>query len=305
MRYYIIGAGGTGGAIGGFLSTAGKDVTFVVRKPHLDRLRKEGLSFQSDLKGPFRVSPLQATTASGKTQDGDVVFVSVKSYDLDSAIPIIENIAKDDALVIPVLNPLGAREKLAAALPHLRVMEGRIYINAFKDEAGIIHQQGKIFKVIFGPIGSAVTPDMEEVAADLVAAGIKGTATADIQREAFRKFAYISPYAATGAYYRATAKEIQDSPEMRDLFTALSEELIALGHALKIPIDEDQLQRNIQTLEHSHPDSTASLQKDLDANKRSEVDGLIGEVLRLGKENGVSLPNYQSVALALGLPEGK
>ena len=38
LKYVVIGAGGTGGAIGGFLAKAGKDVT--VKKMYLDALEE-------------------------------------------------------------------------------------------------------------------------------------------------------------------------------------------------------------------------------------------------------------------------
>lgn len=302
MHYYIIGAGGTGGSIGGFLSAAGKDVTFVVREPHLSRLKEKGLILHSDLKGNLHQFPIHAIAAGEKNRNADVVFVCVKSYHLDDIIPIIKEVAKSNALVIPILNPFGASARLAKALPDCRVMEGRIYINAFKDPDGDIHQQGKVFKVVFGPVNGAIDPAMRLVASDLQTAGIHGKVTADIQKEAFRKFSYISPYAATGAFFRAKASEIQSDPKMREFFIALSKEVIALGNALEIPVDSDQLDHNILTLEHMHPEATASLQKDMEAGKESEIDGLIVEVIRLGAEKGLSLPNYKKVAMALGVP---
>ena len=43
MKYLVIGAGGTGGCIGGFLAKAGKDVTLIARGEHLAQMRQHGL----------------------------------------------------------------------------------------------------------------------------------------------------------------------------------------------------------------------------------------------------------------------
>lgn len=43
MKYVVIGAGGTGGSIGGFLSKAGKDVTLIARGAHLAAIHEKGL----------------------------------------------------------------------------------------------------------------------------------------------------------------------------------------------------------------------------------------------------------------------
>ena len=57
MKYLVIGAGGTGGAIGGFMTKAGKDVTLIARGAHLAALQANGLVFDTP-DGKYTVSPL-------------------------------------------------------------------------------------------------------------------------------------------------------------------------------------------------------------------------------------------------------
>lgn len=42
MKYLIIGAGGTGGSIGAFMTEAGKDATLIDREKHLEEIQKNG-----------------------------------------------------------------------------------------------------------------------------------------------------------------------------------------------------------------------------------------------------------------------
>ena len=51
------------------------------------------------------------------------------------------------------------------------------------------------------------------------------------------------------------------------------------------------------------PDASTSLKRDLDAGKPSEVDGLIFQVVRLGRQYGVPTPRYDAVAAKLGYTE--
>ena len=44
MKYIIIGAGGTGGILGFYMTKAGKDVTLIARNAHLEAMQKQGLS---------------------------------------------------------------------------------------------------------------------------------------------------------------------------------------------------------------------------------------------------------------------
>jgi len=47
------------------------------------------------------------------------------------------------------------------------------------------------------------------------------------------------------------------------------------------------------------PEATTSMQRDIMAGKPSEIDGLIYQVVRLGREYGVSMPQYEKVAAKL------
>ncbi len=52
-KYVIVGTGGTGGEVGGYLAKAGMDVTFIARGKHLEAIKKNGLKIlrpQDDLK---------------------------------------------------------------------------------------------------------------------------------------------------------------------------------------------------------------------------------------------------------------
>ena len=62
----------------------------------------------------------------------------------------------------------------------------------------------------------------------------------------------------------------------------------------------DPVARNLAIQDALDPDASTSLKRDLDAGKPSEVDGLIFEVVRLGRKHHVPTPMYDRVAAKLG-----
>ena len=56
VKYMIIGAGGTGGTLGFYLTKAGKDVTLIARGSHLEAMQKQGLTMKQlwETKKRFR-----------------------------------------------------------------------------------------------------------------------------------------------------------------------------------------------------------------------------------------------------------
>ena len=127
-KYLIIGTGGVGGSIAGFLALGGKDVTCIARGEHLETIRREGLHLRSGLKGD-RVIPVKACTADEYREVPDVVFVCVKGYSMDSIRDLLKRVATPRTVVIPILNVYGTGARIASLAPKGScVLDGCIYI---------------------------------------------------------------------------------------------------------------------------------------------------------------------------------
>lgn len=296
MKYLIIGAGGTGGSIGAYMTEAGKDVTLIARGAHLQKMQEEGLKMETTKKGNYTVSPIKATDMEHYDEQPDVVFVCVKGYSLEDTIPFIRRVAKDSTIVIPILNIYGTGARMQEELPGLLVTDGCIYIAAEIKEPGTIWQNGDIFRIVYGVRKEEeLRPELFEVAKDLRESGIDGVLSENIQRDALQKFAYVSPMAACGLYYHVSAGEIQKTGEPRDTFVKLMREIDGLAVAMEVPFIVDIVTTNLQILDALTPTASTSMQRDIYAGKSSEIDGLIYEVVRMGKKYGVPTPTYEMV----------
>lgn len=251
MKYLIVGAGGTGGAIGGYLARAGKDVTLIARGAHLQAMRENGLKFETP-QGDFAV-PVSACTSEEYEGSPDAVFVCVKGYSLEGIVPFLSRVCRPDTVVIPILNIYGTGGRLQKLLPGAMVTDGCIYI-------------------------------AESVLSDA------------IERDALQKFSFVSPMAAAGAYYGVSAFALQARGQMRNTFLALVREIRDLADAMGISLPEDIGEINLRILDGLAPTATASMQRDLRDGKPSEMDGLIFEVVRLGKRYDVPTPVYEMIA---------
>lgn len=301
MKYTIIGAGGTGGSLGGFLAAAGKDVTLIARGAHLEAIQKNGLTLHSEKLGELRLPSIRAATMEAYREKADCIFVAVKGYSLESVVPFLETAADRDTIVIPILNIYGVGNSLAERLPHLTVLEGCIYIVAYISVPGHIVQSGKTFRVVYGTRGKTrLTPRLKEIEKDLAQSKISAVVSEDIAADTFRKFTFVSPLAAAGAYYDIAAGKMQADGEERDTFKALVKEAVAVAKSQGIQLPEDQVEKNLAILDAVEPDTTASMQKDLKKGGQSEIDGLIFEVVRWAKASGVPVPTYRKIAERFG-----
>ena len=297
MKYLIIGAGGTGGCIGAYMTEAGKDVTLIARGEHLKKMQEQGLIMETTKKGNYTVFPIKATDMAHYDEQPDIIFVCVKGYSLEETIPFIKRIAKETTIVIPILNIYGTGGRMQEKLPELLVTDGCIYIAAQIKEPGIIWQNGEIFRIVYGTRKpEEMRPELFEVAKDLEESGIEGVLSENIRRDALQKFAYVSPMAACGLYYHVSACDVQKTGEPRDTFVKLMREVDALAVAMGVPFLVDIVTTNLQILDALDPEASTSMQRDVYAGKPSEIDGLIYEVVRMGERYGVPVPTYRMIA---------
>ena len=301
MKYLVIGAGGTGGGIGGFLAKAGKDVTFIARGAHLKQMLAHGLQFETP-DDNFSV-PVQACTMEAYADTPDVIFVCVKGYSLADTIPFLKRVADAHTLIIPVLNIYGTGSMLQKEFPNLTVTDGCIYIASEIKQPGTILMSGKIFRVVFGlrkdasaALREAVLPTLKAVEKDLADAGIAPLLSSFIERDALQKFSFVSPMAALGAAYDIPAGKMQADGEFRRFFISLVREIKALSDAMEVSLPENIVEINLKIMDDLIPTATASMHRDIRAGKQSEVDGLVYQVVRLGKQYGVTVPTYEMLA---------
>lgn len=301
MKYVIIGAGGTGGAIGGFLSKAGKDVTLIARGNHLAAMKEKGLHFETP-DGDFTV-PVKACTMDEYEETPDVVFVCVKGYSLQDTIPFIKKIADSHTIVIPILNIYGTGGRMQKLIPDIPVTDGCIYIAAEIKEPGTILMSGTIFRVVFGlrqgtspQIKETVTPVLTTICHDLEESSITPILSPQIEKDALQKFSFVSPMAAAGSFYNAQAFVFQMKGQFRSTFISLIEEIKAISDAMGVSLPENIVEINLKIMDDLAPTATASMHRDIRDGKQSELDGLVFEVIRLGQKYGVPTPVYEMIA---------
>jgi len=297
VKYAIIGAGGTGGTLGFYLTKAEKDVTLIARGSHLEAMQKQGLTMRQLWDGKEETIPVKACRMEEYTEQPDVILVCVKGYSLTDLIPDIRRIAGSETVVLPILNIYGTGGRLQKEFPDLTVPDGCIYVSAAIEEPGVILRHGKILRVVFGArTSSEETESMRAIARDMASEDLEVILSPDIRRDAMVKFSYVSPIGTAGLYYNATAVDFQQEGEKREMICELMREIVNLSHAMGIEFEEDLVERNLRILSNLAPESTTSMQRDVMAGKQSEIDGLVYEVVRMGREYGVPMPEYEKAA---------
>lgn len=309
LRYLVIGAGGTGGAISAFMKKAGKNVTLIARGEKRAAIREKGLRVRRDdtewsASVPAMTEEEYQEALAGVLPKPDIIFLCTKYYSVEEVYDVIRAAAGPGTIVIPIQNVYGTGEKIAADLPGIHVLNGCMYIAASVEEPGVIRMVSDIFRIVYGEVdGTLGNPVLEKVREDLEEAGIEAVYSANIRRDTLQKFSMVSPNSAAGIYYDACAGDFQKEGEPRQMYIECIREIGQIAGAMHISFDTDLVETNLKIMDALDPSFTTSLQKDVKAGGRSEADGQIFEVVRLGRKYYIPVPAYEKAAKKLGFEE--
>ena len=298
-KYLVIGAGGVGANVAGFLAQAGKSVSLIARGQNLSMILSQGLLLKSDLLGETRIKSIVSVAEEDYKDSPDVIFLCVKSYGLTGIIPLLKRVATEDTLIIPLLNGFRVGQAFQKKLTKGVVLEGCIYILGTLLEPGVVRQQNSIFRIVFGfseNVSQQYITELEAIRQDLVDSGIKATLSDDIERDTFMKWAFISATALVGAYFDVPMGEIQKEGEPRSCFISLLQECETLAQAMAINLNKGLVETNLQVLDKTAIDATSSLQKDLKKGKNSEIEELLFKMIILGDQYNVSMATYKNLS---------
>jgi 2-dehydropantoate 2-reductase len=301
MRIAVVGAGGVGGLIGGLLARAGTEVAFVARGDHLKAIREQGLRVDSP-RGSFTLTGVEAADDPARLAPADVVLVAVKGWQVREVAPGLAALLKPGGFAVPLENGVEAASELARALGGDRVAGGLCHMLSWIEGPGRIRHAGNLLLVTVGERGGAASPRVEALAAELRRAGIDVDVAADVEAAAWQKFVFIAPLGAVGAATRAPIGVVRSLPETRALLVAAMEEIAKVARARGVKLAPDAVARALELVDRMPAEATASMQRDVQAGRPSELEDQTGAVVRLGREASTPVPVH-ALLYAVLLPQ--
>ena len=287
MRVLVLGAGATGGYFGSRLIEAGCDVTFLVREARAALLAHDGLRVRAT-RGAF-VVPVVAVTAVSADDAYDLVLLSCKAWDLDTAIDAIRPAVGPGTLVLPLLNGLRHLEQLDAAFGTSRVLGGLCHISVSLVADGGIEQVGSIERLTFGRRSpQQVIPD--RVRTSLLAISSPVSHSDDILCAMWRKFAFISALAGITCLLRGSVGEIVATPDGASLASHLYFECAEVARRSGHDPGEAAIAEAIGVLTAAGSPLKASMLRDLERGARTEVEHVLGDMLARAQALAVDAP---------------
>ena len=289
MKTAIMGTGGVGGYYGGLLAKAGHDVTFIARGAHLEAIRKDGLKIKS-VHGDFQVSPAKATDNPAGIGPVDLVLFATKTYHTDEAARAIKPIVGPGTTVVSFQNGVDAAERIGAVIGAKHVLGGATWLSAAIESPGVIGQFSQFRRIVVGEFDGSRTPRAQAVVDAFQNTGAAIEMVSDIPKVLWTKFVFISAVSALGCLTRATFGEYRNVSGTRPVLQDALGEVAAVARAKGIALDADIVEKTLAFIDGSAAEIKPSMQRDLEAGRRTELESMIGIVVRLGRELNVPTP---------------
>lgn len=298
MNIAIIGSGGVGAYYGGLLARAGYNLTFLARGEHLAAIRTGGLHIKS-VHGDFSIFPAVATDNPAEIEPVDLILFCVKTPATDQAAHAIRHIVGPNTVVMSLQNGIDSAERIGAVVGMQHMLGAATWISVAIEEPGVVRHYSQFARIVFGELDGKITQRAEEILSVLHSTSATIELTDNIFKVLWTKFVFISAASSVGTLTRLEIGDYRAIPETRSLLTSLMCEIEALARAQHIDLDADVVEKSLAFIDNSSPTIKASMQRDFEAGRPSELDAIIGVIGRKGREFGVPTPITDVVYAAL------
>lgn len=306
----LYGAGSIGGVYLYQLLQAGCQVTAVCRSNY-DMVRTHGFRLSSVRYGNVSFTPTAVVRAISECADTafDYVLVCTKTFPgskpslAEQLRPALEG--RPDTVVVLAQNGIMIEDDVAAAFPRNPVLSGVVYCPAVQTGPGEIAYPEMLNCLELGTYPSAAPPAHKDAArrfADLMIRGGGGAEVHDdIQVARWSKLLMNAAWNPIGALTMTSDGDFltTSDPYARDLAWGIMMEIVELARAAGVPgVTAEVAAAKFSITKKRAETGTGremSMLQDVRQGRAFEVEAILGNALRLGKQKGVPMPRLETL----------
>jgi 2-dehydropantoate 2-reductase len=282
LRHAILGAGGVGGLIGACVARAGSPVTMIVRRESFATYPE-----QIQLQSPF--GDINAPIAKATEVPAcDVLWITVKATQLDSALGSITNPAAVGAMV-PLLNGIDHLSVLRSKYGFEKIIPATIAVETERVGPGRFVQRSPFCRLNVLSAGQDLLGTTIE---HLQKLGFHCRFVDDEATLMWGKLVFLAPFALSTTAAGEPVGAVLSDPQWRELCIDCVREACAVAIAEGAKVDANAI---IAGSGKYPPGMRSSMQKDVDQGNPPELDAIAGPILRGAERHGIAVPATQKL----------
>ena len=280
----MIGAGAIGGVYAYSLhKLLGDNFAFIANGKRKERLEQEGLYLNGEHFNPKVVSSDGDTTF-------DLIIVSVKNYQLQSAIEDMRSLVGKNTIILTLLNGISARDVLQEEFKDNQVLYGlAIKIEAVK-VGNKITQNSKAIIQFGDKYNKTMSEEVLAVKNLLNDAKINNQVFEDMIKTVWTKWMLNIGLNQVSAISGATYGVIKNTPELLTLVNKAMTEVMEVSKAYNINLGDENWASVQDVIDSLDGDGKTSLLQDVENKRKTEVEYFSGTLIKIAKEHNVEVP---------------
>jgi 2-dehydropantoate 2-reductase len=323
MRLLIMGAGGLGSVVGGYLAHTGVDVTLVARPAHAQAMREKGLKI-TGVRGEFLIKEhLTAIDDPAQAQgEFDYFVLLTKAKDSETALKQCDTLRDRIHCAFSFQNAMGKEKTLAKWIGEEKVIGAATIEGATLVEPGVcVNPLTTPTTAYFGELDGSITPRVETITAAFNQAGFGTKAVPNIMQVLWEKLVQIANASGWSVTTLAALENIYfpDGLSVREgaeHYVQVAKELLAIYRGLGFTpqnffapmsrlkeMDAMSFEEAVQAMmaqgkelkEKGLVRGRTSMHEDVMRRKKTEVDYIIKPFLEQSQTLAIPIPTVTAV----------
>jgi 2-dehydropantoate 2-reductase len=232
MKIVVLGAGALGSIIGGHLAQAGEEVTVIARGQRAAYVQQQGITLTG--LAEFTV-PVSVTTRPHEVRQADVLVLTVKTYDTETALASVSHLQVDS--VFSIQNGVLKDEQLAQTFGWEKTLGAAVVLSGEVTPAGPVRfTLNEYFAV--GELPAGTSGRVQALVSALQRAGIRAEASPHIRSVEWSKYAFFMSWMAPALLTRLETYKFLSHPDTAVLVAQLLRETGLLAARLGIALED-------------------------------------------------------------------
>lgn len=312
MKVLVFGGGAVGLGLASCLAEAGVTPDIVTRKDGVEALENEGLKRMGILGGAVYRNVRAGLSPEAFKANGpyDYVLVCTKSSATAGAareLSSVTGLLGPSTCVVLCQNGWGNQERFSEFVDSRQVYNARVITGFSRPSPNTSHITVHVAPISMGHLNHPLKGELDPLAEALSKGGLSCSASEDVGRDIWAKMLFNGSLNSLGAIFGVPYGKLSDSHQGLRLVRSVVDEIFAVmeaaGHRTWWETADDYFKVLTGELLPAAAHHISSTLQDLMAGKKTEIDALTGEVVRLGEMHGVPVPVNRTVLDMIGFLE--
>ncbi len=285
MNIVIIGAGAIGSLFGALL-LKNNNVWLIGRKSHISAIKKSGLVIEDKTQLNVKINAEESVDRI--TSFPDLLILTVKSYDTESAILEARKIISKDTIVLSLQNGLDSVDKIKKFVDCKKIIAGVTTHGAFFYKPGFIKHTGK-GTTILGELNGQKTKRIVNIVDTFNGIGIETIVSKNIIRDLWTKAIVNSSINPLTTFFQCKNGYLLKNPILEKLVEKVCMESTNIANTDGLNLSYDEMFEKTKEVIRNTSENQSSMLQSFKKGKKTEIESINGKLVEIGRKHDIDV----------------